>query len=679
MGASPRKNAETLPSKTGAAAAGAFAHDLSRVPVFSPAPVLVQAKLSVNRPGDLYEKEAERVSDLVMRMPDPRPGAFRVKDGHPSASHPAVGERLRTTRLRDDEQGAAAVPAIVHEVLRSSGQPLDTAARAFLEPRFGHDFSRIRIHADAKAAESARSIGALAYTAGDVVVFGAGQYASGRSGQALLAHELVHTLQQRTPVGPMVQRQVVPQAEWETDRSANGKAIDFETKAEAELRRSELEKEGKWEQYEVSSFNQSGKTSWRVRMRGTRTMSTFLALLQKAEKAHPTWTKEQMINSLRRLGGYDTERFQTLFGTGPAMDLVAVPEAGFEEADVQQLRGMLRHSGNDASEAGIVKDFSGEYLAMGHVMTGISGGLHRNKQTDLALSFLPAGEKVDNLYAATLAGDLGQSAVLVNEGAQTGYVGAGTEATDAELVGDIDGLVIGEALAGAQFRKTWDTAESVSDFLAAYYKKAAPNRFAIASKLSAEYLKDQTTRFAETFAYRNSKLAGLTSAVGAESEASNLAWQSWLAKKTSADAKKKAVLPSISDSTPKQDVGKPSGGKKGAGVTTAPKTGGTGTLSPGASSVGAGKKSPETGVVPMKSATLATTGTVTAATTLPPNSLSFHNPPRTVTLKTVVSGNRDDGICIYADKEGELTVKFWTDKDGKRQLSVLKSTKNKSP
>src|SRR5215217_3565270 len=92
---------------------------------------------------------------------------------------------------------AGSVPPLVHEVLRSPGQPLDAATRAFMEPRFGHDFSRVRVHTDARAAESARAVDALAYTVGRGVVFGAGQYAPGTiSGRRLLAHELAHTLQQ---------------------------------------------------------------------------------------------------------------------------------------------------------------------------------------------------------------------------------------------------------------------------------------------------------------------------------------------------------------------------------------------------------------------------------------------------------------------------------------------------
>ncbi|MGA7180811.1 MAG: DUF4157 domain-containing protein [Thiobacillaceae bacterium] len=89
-------------------------------------------------------------------------------------------------------------PAIVDDVLGSSGARLDTASRAYFEPRFGFDFSQVRVHTDSRAAESARRIGAWAYTVADDVVFGAGQYAPGSAtGRKLLAHELGHVAQQR--------------------------------------------------------------------------------------------------------------------------------------------------------------------------------------------------------------------------------------------------------------------------------------------------------------------------------------------------------------------------------------------------------------------------------------------------------------------------------------------------
>jgi hypothetical protein len=89
------------------------------------------------------------------------------------------------------------VPAIVHEVLGAPGQPLEESARGFMEQRFGYDFSRVRVHTDAPAAQSARAVNALAYTVGRDIVFAEGQYAPGIStGQRLLAHELVHVVQQ---------------------------------------------------------------------------------------------------------------------------------------------------------------------------------------------------------------------------------------------------------------------------------------------------------------------------------------------------------------------------------------------------------------------------------------------------------------------------------------------------
>jgi hypothetical protein len=97
--------------------------------------------------------------------------------------------------------GVGEVPPIVHDVLRSPGQPLEESTRVFTEARFGHDFSQVRVHRDAKAAESAQAVNALAYTVGHDVVFGAGQYQPGTSaGKRLLAHELTHVIQQSSPL-----------------------------------------------------------------------------------------------------------------------------------------------------------------------------------------------------------------------------------------------------------------------------------------------------------------------------------------------------------------------------------------------------------------------------------------------------------------------------------------------
>ncbi|MFZ1218546.1 MAG: DUF4157 domain-containing protein, partial [Chthoniobacterales bacterium] len=92
--------------------------------------------------------------------------------------------------------GESAAPA-VDEALRSPGQPLDRATRAFMETRFAQNFAHVRVHTDDGASRSARNLGALAYTAGSDVVFAGGNYAPGsETGRSLLAHELVHVVQQ---------------------------------------------------------------------------------------------------------------------------------------------------------------------------------------------------------------------------------------------------------------------------------------------------------------------------------------------------------------------------------------------------------------------------------------------------------------------------------------------------
>jgi hypothetical protein len=106
-------------------------------------------------------------------------------------------KHMKLQRHAAGPAGPAVAPAIVHEVLNSSGQPLDAATRGFFAPRFAHDFSQVRVHADSQAAESAHAVNALAYTVGNDIVFAHGRYAPQTSaGKHLLAHELTHTLQQ---------------------------------------------------------------------------------------------------------------------------------------------------------------------------------------------------------------------------------------------------------------------------------------------------------------------------------------------------------------------------------------------------------------------------------------------------------------------------------------------------
>jgi hypothetical protein len=100
-------------------------------------------------------------------------------------------------RMPASGQETGHAPAIVQDVLASSGRPLDQSARPSLEAAFGHDFGSVRVHTDERAAESARTVRALAYTVGRHIVFADGHYAPGTTaGRTLLAHELAHVVQQ---------------------------------------------------------------------------------------------------------------------------------------------------------------------------------------------------------------------------------------------------------------------------------------------------------------------------------------------------------------------------------------------------------------------------------------------------------------------------------------------------
>jgi hypothetical protein len=154
---------------------------------------LPQRRLTIGEAGDSSEHEADRVAKLVAGSGNKAsstgthdPNSKLSREGESAAIHPQGG---------DGENGEFA-PAIVHEVLRSTGQPMDRETRAFMEPRFGHDFSHVRIHDDALAAESASAVRARAYTAGSHIVFGTGQCERTDSGRRLLAHELAHVVQQ---------------------------------------------------------------------------------------------------------------------------------------------------------------------------------------------------------------------------------------------------------------------------------------------------------------------------------------------------------------------------------------------------------------------------------------------------------------------------------------------------
>ena len=184
------------------APASHLGHSFASIPVHRSGSGTILKKLAVTQPGDIYEQEADRVSEKVVNarvapsphLPASDPNSTDCQNGAEQLV------RSQVSRLGGGEPGQAA-PEIVDQVLASPGQPLDRATRAFMERHFSYDFGEVRVHTDARAAESARSVKSLAYAVGHDVVFDTGRFSPETSaGIRLLAHELTHVVQQSLPL-----------------------------------------------------------------------------------------------------------------------------------------------------------------------------------------------------------------------------------------------------------------------------------------------------------------------------------------------------------------------------------------------------------------------------------------------------------------------------------------------
>lgn len=301
----------------------------------------------------------------------------------------------------------------------------------------------------------------------------------------------------------------------------------------------------------------------------------FISLVSEVEKKYPDWTGEDVLNSLRAVGQYrkdgepyDTLGFRVFYGgENPLRPGRPLPSGELRK----KLDEIISHDGGDADnpkESGISseKPISDYDVAMGHVLTGISGGQHRIRNLDFPYCMAKAapktrwhygwkfsdaleniagylaGEKVDNLYSVTIAGDLGQSVNFKNEfsSKQKNYIGHRTEATYAEIIGDIDGFIIGSNLAmftGSK-RLSDKNGAKLSEVLHNYYcttcinkkvKINRSNRFATFKKQGMRDLKKQTIAFAINFAYKHrGKVSGLFTEIGSEAKEAYEEFKKWI-------------------------------------------------------------------------------------------------------------------------------------------------------
>ncbi len=169
--------------------------------------VSLQRKLAVGAVDDPREKEADQVAEAVMTTGDVAtiqrkctPGGSssgECQESQKAREGDVLGTSVIQRRTNGGDLGQHDAPPIVHQALRSSSQPLDAAVLPLMESRFGRDFDEVRVHTDSLAAKSAQAINALAYTAGNDVVFAPGRYSPhSNEGKRLLAHELTHVVQQ---------------------------------------------------------------------------------------------------------------------------------------------------------------------------------------------------------------------------------------------------------------------------------------------------------------------------------------------------------------------------------------------------------------------------------------------------------------------------------------------------
>ena len=211
------------------AAAPGFAHDFSEVSASSAARRAEPSPLKINRPNDKYEQEAHQVARQVLDMPDPGKKHQEVEDrkkkdeeasqNTPSISKTATGIQRWVSDTYDPEEEIrqqferlGVYPAVASQIasalhaLRGNGQPVPDSLRGYFEAKLGIDLSPVRLHIGSVPAQLAQMINAKAFTLGQDIVFGAGEYSPDTpAGKLLLAHELIHTVQQNGWPNPAIE------------------------------------------------------------------------------------------------------------------------------------------------------------------------------------------------------------------------------------------------------------------------------------------------------------------------------------------------------------------------------------------------------------------------------------------------------------------------------------------
>jgi Domain of unknown function (DUF4157) len=357
-----------------------------QMPPFFPTPGLaIQAKLKVGTINDPLEHEADSVADQVLRMPDP---GVSVASAPPQISRKCddcKDEETVQKKEAESQTAAGEAPGIVHQVLRSPGQPLDPASRAYFEPRFRHDFSRVRVHTDQRAADAARGLAARAFTVGEHIVFGGNQYTpNGANGARLLAHELTHVVQQSGggaevlhPSDTSVSRQSI---------SPSGIALRRDDKMDQRVRELALDRPGAAWPYGPITKHKSA----------THDLYDYVLMVKHVE--HTTGLdKQSVLQQLRRL-------YYSSYSGKPQYDeVIAEQGAGGNSQTPLDTRRIGLTAIDGLYETNVLRLPDGELIDVSHVLAALdvktSGLTHK-----AAMAEGPIGIKW--LGVLTWAGDL---------------------------------------------------------------------------------------------------------------------------------------------------------------------------------------------------------------------------------------------------------------------------------
>jgi hypothetical protein len=287
---------------------------------------------------------------------------------------------------------------------------------------------------------------------------------------------------------------------WVPDSNSSGKTIVFTSLQNAQTRADFILAAGEWEEAKAITSVLGGKNVFTVVKKGRRTLNNFIRLVEKLEKAYPKRQPREIIEMLRWISGYKEFEFNRLVGTDaiePKVNKI------FTKADMDALAAMMSHSGWGEKERGVARDNQGEMVAMGHVITGMSSGYNYERRRNM----IPGRPDMDNVYAMTLSGDLGQSAAQKKDGGTNQrFIGDNTEATIPELVGDVDGLNLGEHIAqGGAGNKKIST--QLREYYNGYSDKDSTVRWRnTLARTNYARLSDEAKRFAASYRHKSDKL-----------------------------------------------------------------------------------------------------------------------------------------------------------------------------